>query len=82
MNGTKPNVGRLTVYSTLLITCSAISSGSHPLRQDSTCLDPTVQPRMPWQDYQMQIDGPAVYDLVRNFVFRWNSYSHPYRTIR
>lgn len=26
----------------------------------------------------MQIDGPAVYDLVRNFVFRWNSYSHPY----
>lgn len=46
--------------------------------KDSTCLDPTVQPRMPWQDYQMQIDGPAVYDLVRNFVFRWNSYSHPY----
>lgn len=46
--------------------------------KDSTYLDPTVQPRMPWQDYQMQIEGPAVYDLVRNFVFRWNSYSHPY----
>ncbi|MEX5385342.1 phospholipase D-like domain-containing protein [Cronobacter muytjensii] len=46
--------------------------------KDSTFLDPTVQPRMPWQDYHMQIEGPAVYDLVRNFVFRWNSYSHPY----
>ncbi|MCK7228010.1 phospholipase D-like domain-containing protein [Enterobacter asburiae] len=46
--------------------------------KDSTYLDPTVQPRMPWQDYQVQIEGPAVYDLVRNFVFRWNSYSHPY----
>lgn len=46
--------------------------------KDSTYLDPTVQPRMPWQDYQMQIEGPAVYDLVRNFVFRWNSYRHPY----
>ena len=46
--------------------------------KDSTYLDPTVQPRMPWQDYHMQIEGPAVYDLVRNFVFRWNSYSHPY----
>ncbi len=29
---------------------------------------------MPWQDYQMEIEGPAVYDLVRNFVLRWNSY--------
>ncbi|MDM4217867.1 hypothetical protein [Klebsiella pasteurii] len=46
--------------------------------KDSTYLDPTVQPRMPWQDYQMQIEGPAVYDLVRNFVFRWSSYRHPY----
>ncbi|HGY9606968.1 TPA: phospholipase D-like domain-containing protein [Enterobacter roggenkampii] len=46
--------------------------------KDSTYLDPMVQPRMPWQDYHMQIEGPAVYDLVRNFVFRWNSYSHPY----
>ncbi|MDC6896698.1 phospholipase D-like domain-containing protein [Escherichia coli] len=46
--------------------------------KDSAYLDSTIQPRMPWQDYQMQIEGPAVYDLVRNFVFRWNSYSHPY----
>lgn len=46
--------------------------------KDSPYLDPAVQPGMPWQDYHMQIEGPAVYDLVRNFVFRWNSYSHPY----
>lgn len=38
--------------------------------------DPTIQPRMPWQDYQVRIDGPAVDDLVRNFVLRWNSYPH------
>ena len=44
----------------------------------SVFLDPVIQPRMPWQDYHMQIEGPAVHDLVRNFVFRWNSYSHSY----
>lgn len=44
--------------------------------KDSVYLDPTIQPRMPWQDYQVQIEGPAVDDLVRNFVLRWNSYSH------
>lgn len=41
--------------------------------------DPAIQPRMPWQDYQVQIAGPAVDDLVRNFVLRWNSYSHSVR---
>ncbi|HDR2162664.1 TPA: hypothetical protein QCG56_004826, partial [Enterobacter cancerogenus] len=46
--------------------------------KDSTYLNPTIQPRMPWQDYHVQIEGPAVYDLVKNFVYRWNSYSHPY----
>ncbi|WP_139156245.1 phospholipase D-like domain-containing protein [Superficieibacter electus] len=37
-------------------------------------LDAGHQPRMPWQDYQVRIEGPAVDDLVRNFVWRWNSY--------
>ncbi|HCM2000030.1 TPA: phospholipase [Salmonella enterica subsp. salamae serovar [1],40:z35:e,n,x,z15] len=37
-------------------------------------LDASIQPRMPWQDYQIRIEGPAVDDLVRNFVSRWNSY--------
>ncbi|WP_449557122.1 phospholipase D-like domain-containing protein [Huaxiibacter chinensis] len=39
-----------------------------------TCLNPVIQPRQPWQDYQVRIMGPAVDDLVRNFVLRWNSY--------
>ncbi|ELP9172202.1 phospholipase [Salmonella enterica] len=41
---------------------------------DNTCLDPLLQPRQPWQDYQVKIVGPAVNDLVRNFVLRWNSF--------
>lgn len=41
---------------------------------DNTCLNPAIQPRQPWQDYQVRITGPAVNDLVKNFVLRWNSY--------
>ncbi|WP_095111246.1 phospholipase D-like domain-containing protein [Pseudomonas sp. Irchel 3E20] len=36
-------------------------------------LDPKCQPRMPWQDIHLRIEGPAVSDLARNFVLRWNS---------
>ena len=35
-------------------------------------LDPARQPRMPWQDVHSRIEGPAVSNLVRNFVGRWN----------
>ena len=31
-----------------------------------------AQPRMPWHDVQCTISGPAVSDLSRNFVRRWN----------
>ncbi|MGZ5800745.1 MAG: phospholipase D-like domain-containing protein [Burkholderiaceae bacterium] len=31
------------------------------------------QPRMPWQDVHSKIEGPAVSDLLRNFVLRWNT---------
>jgi phospholipase D1/2 len=34
-------------------------------------LDPSRQPRMPWQDIHLRIEGPAVSDLTRNFVLRW-----------
>jgi len=52
--------------------------GQSPGRSWETAyIDPSLQPRMPWQDYQMRIEGPAVDDLIRNFVLRWNSYSHP-----
>lgn len=36
------------------------------------------QPRMPWQDVQVRIEGPSVYDLARNFVARWNSVQRSY----
>jgi phospholipase D1/2 len=39
---------------------------------DPTTLDPDTQPRMPWQDVHCRIEGPAVSDLLRNFVLRWN----------
>lgn len=31
------------------------------------------QPIMPWQDIHTMIEGKAVFDLVLNFVLRWNS---------
>jgi phospholipase D1/2 len=36
-------------------------------------IDPLRQPRMPWQDLQLKIQGPAVCDLATNFVMRWNT---------
>lgn len=39
---------------------------------DPTTLDPKRQPRMPWQDVHCRLDGPAVNDVLRNFVLRWN----------
>lgn len=36
-------------------------------------VDASRQPRMPWQDMHLRIEGPAVSDLLRNFVLRWNT---------
>lgn len=36
------------------------------------------QPRMPWQDVQVRIEGPSVYDLAQNFIRRWNSVQKSY----
>jgi phospholipase D1/2 len=38
--------------------------------------DPSVQPRMPWQDIQCSIEGPSVFDLSQNFIRRWNGVAH------
>jgi phospholipase D1/2 len=38
-----------------------------------TVIDASRQPRLPWQDVHLQIEGPAVSDLASNFVLRWNS---------
>lgn len=36
-------------------------------------LDSGRQPRMPWQDVHACIEGPAVFDICRNFMHRWNA---------
>jgi phospholipase D1/2 len=35
-------------------------------------IDRNFQPRMPWHDVQILLEGPVVYDLCRHFVERWN----------
>lgn len=36
-------------------------------------LDAGRHPRMPWQDVHARLEGPAVYDICRNFMHRWNA---------
>lgn len=35
-------------------------------------IDRTRQPRMPWHDIQMEMDGQAARDVALNFIERWN----------
>jgi phosphatidylserine/phosphatidylglycerophosphate/cardiolipin synthase-like enzyme len=32
-----------------------------------------TQPRQPWQDVHVEIKGPSVDDVARNFIYRWNA---------
>lgn len=34
-----------------------------------------TMPRQPWQDYYAQIAGPAAWDILREFVGRWNTHT-------
>lgn len=36
------------------------------------------QPRQPWQDVHMRLEGPSAYDLSMNFIRRWNSLQKRY----
>lgn len=36
------------------------------------------QPRQPWQDVQVEIRGPSVDDVARNFIDRWNAAQRSY----
>lgn len=37
-----------------------------------TLVEEGCQPRMPWQDVHIQLEGPSVVDVHRNFARRWN----------
>ena len=50
------------------------------LKPTAAGVDASRQPRMPWQDMHLRIDGPAVSDLIRNFVLRWNSQKTRHRS--
>ncbi|WP_374515356.1 phospholipase D-like domain-containing protein [Niveibacterium sp.] len=42
---------------------------------DQKLLNPTQQPRQPWNDVAVRIKGPAAFDVFVNFVLRWNSFA-------
>jgi phospholipase D1/2 len=47
-------------------------SGGSNLKPVYVTINEKTQPRMPWQDVHCRIEGPAVSDLARNFILRWN----------
>lgn len=46
---------------------------NEPVDRIQRLLDSGRQPRMPWQDVHAQLQGPAVFDICRNFMHRWNA---------
>lgn len=46
---------------------------NEPVDRIQRLLDSGRQPRMPWQDVHARLQGPAVFDICRNFMHRWNS---------
>jgi len=59
-----------------------LRAGKAQYPADGKEIDATRQPRMPWQDVHLKIEGPAASDLASNFVLRWNSAtSKPHLTL-
>ncbi|MCF7750823.1 hypothetical protein KQ945_08695 [Bacillus subtilis subsp. subtilis] len=44
-----------------------------PVGRDQMLLDRGRHARMPWQDVHARLEGPAVFDICRNFMHRWNA---------
>jgi phospholipase D1/2 len=49
--------------------------GFFPSYANGAVLDEKFQPREPWQDVALRINGPAAFDVFVNFVLRWNSFA-------
>ena len=50
--------------------------GFHPSYKDNgKVFDEMYQPRQPWQDIALSIEGPAAFDVFNNFLLRWNSFA-------
>jgi phospholipase D1/2 len=66
----------LTDSETKLLKDKSGRPGFHPsYGKDGKVFDERFQPRQPWQDVALHIDGPAVYDVFVNFILRWNSFA-------
>ncbi|WP_313241716.1 phospholipase D-like domain-containing protein [Stenotrophomonas sp.] len=46
---------------------------NEPIDRAQMLLDPGRHARMPWQDVHARLEGPAVFDICRNFMHRWNA---------
>lgn len=67
---------------TSIVTAKAyLKAGKPQLPPSGKMIDIQRQPRMPWQDLHLQIEGPAVSDLASNFVLRWNVASNDAATL-
>jgi len=46
---------------------------NEPIDRSQLLLDAGRHARMPWQDVHARMEGPAVFDICRNFMHRWNA---------
>ena len=73
--GDAMNASRLRKRNEALSKLWEPATQQYPGSFDGYTLDASTQPRMPWQDTHVQIEGPAVADVALNFAGRWNGIS-------
>ncbi|KAK3151992.1 hypothetical protein QOZ80_2BG0152990 [Eleusine coracana subsp. coracana] len=67
---------RITAFLGGLDLCAGrYDTPSHRLFRDAD--DDSKGPRQPWHDLHCRIDGPAAYDVLRNFEQRWRKATKP-----
>ena len=66
-----------TAWSTQKANAELLKPGSQSTPNGNSTYLPH-QPRLPWQDVHVRIEGPSVHDLAMNFIRRWNSIQTSY----